>query len=150
MNKETKISETKLMNYYEYAKAIHLGEDEEIAGLIYGVENRIPVEYYGKVVAMLSSQPLNADRKWEIERMAKVCNYDTPMDQLVQVQYNDLEGKGIKTGYILDYDDTSKGTLPRFVFRDFWTGEITEEYFEEISQITYCGSLLTGLTISKK
>ena len=83
------------------------------------------------------------NRKWELERMTKVVNYDTPMDQLVQVQYKDLKGKGIKKGYVLDYDDENKEALPRFVFRDAWTNEVTEEYFVEITQITYCCNYFT-------
>ncbi len=44
-----------LMNYYEYAKAIKLGQDKEIARVIYGCPDGISAKYKKEVNQMLLS-----------------------------------------------------------------------------------------------
>ncbi len=75
------------------------------------------------------------------------------IEQKVQLLYS-VDGS-IKTGFILDFDDDDfnagrtwggsgekKRVLPRFWFRDFWTGEVTEEYIGDIKSINYVESTL--------
>ncbi len=76
-------------------------------------------------------------RETIVEKMKQVINYDTDMGTLIVIE--DLNGYK-QNGYVLDYDESDKpGVEPRFVFEDYASGEISEEYFVEFkSAMTIC------------
>ena len=76
-----------------------------------------------------------------VEKINKTINYNTDMDTLIKVQH---KCGYVQIGYVLDYDDEyykagktydGKPVLPRFVFKDYASGDISEEYFVDIKQV---------------
>ena len=69
-----------------------------------------------------------------LNKLIDVINYDTDSDDLIRIQFKDGV---IVNGYVLDFDEPCRNSKdwaePRFVFEEMSSGEISEEYFAEIS-----------------
>ena len=71
-------------------------------------------------------------REQLVKSILRDINYDTDMDQVFRLHFNNGQWKD---GYILDFDDESgmtPDTEPRFIFRSKLTGKVTEEYVEDL------------------
>mgnify|MGYP003133712494 CR=1 FL=1 len=69
-----------------------------------------------------------------ITPLKKVVNYKTDMDSLHRLEY---KCGVVEKGYILDFDDESNPKNPRFIFEEYASGAISEEYFSEIKSVMY-------------
>jgi len=69
-----------------------------------------------------------------INKLTDVINYDTDSDDLIRIQFKDGV---VRNGYVLDYDDElcdskPNSPEPRFVFSELGSGDVSEEYFEDV------------------